>query len=85
MITLLEAPPMMRFGKVGFGKVRFGEVRFGEVGFVRIQCEDVFKFSINPYLTRGNHFKLVMPIARNNNLSNMFACRCVGIWNTCIS
>ena len=51
-------------------------------GFVRIQCDDFFEFSVNPYLTRGNHFKLVMPIVRNHNLSNMFACRCVGIWNS---
>ena len=51
-------------------------------GFVRIQCDDSFEFLINPYLTRGNHFKLVMPIVRNKNLSNMFACLCIGIWNS---
>ena len=30
-------------------------------------CDDFLKFSINPYPTRGNHLKLVMPIVRNNN------------------
>ena len=51
-------------------------------GCVRIQCDDLIHFSINPYPTRGNQFKHVMPIVINNNLSNMFACRCVGIWNS---
>ena len=48
-------------------------------GFVRIQCDDLFKFSINPYPTRGNHFKLVMPIVRNNNLSNMLLSICLAL------
>ena len=65
-------------------KLRFDLLMFYRIirGFVRIQCDDFFKFSINPYPTRGNHFKLVMPIVRKNNLSNIFACRCVGIWNS---
>ena len=65
-------------------RLRFDLLMYFKIiwGFVRIQCDDFLKFSINPYPTRGNHFKLVMPIVRNNNLSNMFACRCVGIWNS---
>ena len=65
-------------------RLRFDLLMYYKIirGFVRFQCDDFLKFSINPYPTRGNHFKLVMPIVRNNNLSNMFACRCVGIWNS---
>ena len=33
VITPLEAPPIMIFGKVGFGEMGFGKVGFGEMGF----------------------------------------------------
>ena len=36
VITLLEAPPIIRFGEVGIGKVGFGEVGIGKVGFGKV-------------------------------------------------
>jgi hypothetical protein len=50
-------------------------------GLVHVKREEFFNFFDNPHFTRGNDFKLVKPIAKNNTLSNMFAWRCIGIWN----
>ena len=50
-------------------------------GLVKINKDDFFNFVINPHFTRGHGFKLVMPVIKNNTLCNMFACRCIKIWN----
>ena len=50
-------------------------------GFINVNKDDFFYFPVNPHITRGNDFKLLKPVCKTNMLSNIFACRCINIWN----
>ena len=62
-------------------RLRFDLLMYYKIiqGSVCIQCDDFLSFRLIRTLLCGwNHFKLVMPNVKNNNLSNMFALMRVG-------